>query len=172
MKRHDPAFLPILPRAPGAHRGHRLQKARIAAERSEGVRTNNPPRVRREHRPEKRRRDGPRHNPTSEEAVRALNLIDVVFHDAPRVRELWHEYFAVLNTEGLGGGQRQKKNLEMITEMAKVLGYGEAITHLDMDRVYYPVALGEQARKSAALVDGFLRLFEKLGAGERKPPEG
>ena len=118
---------------------------------------------------------GSRHAPTSEETVRALNLIDVVFHDAPRVRELWHEYFGMLNNEGLnnpnGFQQRQKKNLEMITEMAKALGYGEAITHLDMDRVYYPVALGEQARKNTALVDGFLRVFEKLGAGEEKKPE-
>ena len=86
-----------------------------------------------------------RHSPVIEENVRALNMIDVVFHDSPRVRQLWHEYFDMLGNEGLnnklGWSQRQKKNLEMITEMAKVFGYGEAITHLDVDRVYYPVGL-------------------------------
>jgi hypothetical protein len=66
-----------------------------------------------------------RHSPIIEDNVRALNMIDVAFHDCPRVRELWHEYFNMLGNEGLnnpsGWPQRQKKNLEMITEMAKVL---------------------------------------------------
>src|SRR6266566_6171649 len=118
---------------------------------------------------------GTRHNPTGDDSIRALNLIDVVFHDASRVRELWHEYYGMLNNEGLnnpmGWTQRQKKFLEMITEMARVLGYGKAITHLDVDRIYYPVALSEQTRKNAALMDGFLKLFEKLGAGAPKPPD-
>lgn len=106
---------------------------------------------------------GLRHAPTSDESIRALNLIDVVFHDAPRVRELWHEYFGMLNNEGLnnpiGWGQRQKKNLEMITEMARVLGYGKAITHLDVDRVYYPIALEQRAKKDTALTDGFIQFL-------------
>jgi uncharacterized protein DUF6680 len=116
-----------------------------------------------------------RHNPLTDETIRALNMIDVVFHDAPRVRTLWHEYYDMLHNEGLnnptGWEQWQKKNLEMITEMARVLGYGRAITHLDAARVYSPVGPSEQARKNAELVDGFLRLFEKLGAGTPKLPE-
>jgi hypothetical protein len=36
----------------------------------------------------------------------------------------------------------------MITEMAKVLGYRKAITHLDVDRVYYPIGLGAQWQKA------------------------
>lgn len=109
---------------------------------------------------------GLRHAPTSDETIRALNLVDVVFYDAPRVRQLWHEYFGMLNNEGLnnpiGWGQRQKKNLEMITEMAKVLGYGKAITHLDVDRVYYPTALAERAQKDKAISDGILNFFALL----------
>src|SRR5688572_7888947 len=85
---------------------------------------------------------GTRHNPVSDETVRALNLIDVVFHKDAKVRHLWHEYLDMLSNEGLnnptGWAQRQKKNLEMITQMAKNLGYKHTITHLDVDRVYYP----------------------------------
>lgn len=105
-----------------------------------------------------------RHSPILDETVRALNLIDVVFHDSNRVRELWREYFDMLNNEGLnnpsGWSQRQKKNLEMITEMAHALGYGNEITHLDVDRVYYPVGLGEQAKRGQEISDELLRVLK------------
>jgi len=114
-----------------------------------------------------------RHSPVIEENVRALNMIDVVFHDSPRVRQLWHEYFDMLGNEGLnnelGWSQRQKKNLEMITEMAKILGYGEAITHLDVDRVYYPVGLGTQSQKGAAITDELLRVLKASGGVQLAP---
>jgi hypothetical protein len=107
---------------------------------------------------------GNRNNQISIDSVRALNMIDVVFHDAARVRGLWHEYFDMLSNKGLendlGWKQRQKKNLEMITEMAKVLGYGEAITHLDVDRVYNPIGLENQSQKGAQITDELLRVLK------------
>ena len=108
-----------------------------------------------------------RHSPIIDENVRAINMIDVVFHDCQRVRELWHEYFNMLANEGLnnpqGWPQRQKKNLEMLTEMAKVLGYGKAITHLDVDRVYYPVGLGAQSQKAQEIAEELLRVLKASG---------
>ena len=105
-----------------------------------------------------------RHSPILDETVRALNLIDLVFHDSSKVRSLWHEYFQMLNNEGLnnpnGWSQRQKKNLEMITEMARALGYGREISHLDVDRVYYPVGLGEQAKRGQEISDELLRVLK------------
>jgi hypothetical protein len=104
-----------------------------------------------------------RHTPITDEVVRALNMIDIVFHDSPAVRRLWREYFDMLGNPGLqnpqGFQQRQVKNLEMITEMAKVLGYGKAISHLDVDRVYYPVGLGKQADQAQAISDELLRVL-------------
>ena len=105
-----------------------------------------------------------RHSPVTEEHVRALNMIDVVFHDCSKVRQLWREYFDMVCNRGLdnevGFAARQKKNLELITEMARTLGYGKAITHLDMDRVYYPIGLGDQSKKSAELLDELLRVLK------------
>jgi len=99
--------------------------------------------------------------------VRALNTIDVAFHDAPRVRQTWHELFDMLNNAGLqnplGYQQRQKKTLELITEMAKALGYGKAITHLDVDRVYSPIGLGVQSERSEAIADELLRVLKASG---------
>ena len=105
-----------------------------------------------------------RHTPVIDENVRALNMVDVIFHDCAGVRKLWHEYFDMLNNEGLnnqnGWQTRQKKNLEMITEMAKVLGYGQAITYLDVDRVYYPFGLGEQSKRAQEISDELLRVLK------------
>lgn len=42
-----------------------------------------------------------RHYPVSDENVRALNMIDMIFHDKKGVRKLWHEYFDMLKNEGL-----------------------------------------------------------------------
>lgn len=114
-----------------------------------------------------------RHSPIIDENVRALNMIDVVFHDSQRVRDLWHEYFNMLGNEGLnnpqGWTQRQKKNLEMITEMAKGLGYGKAITHLDVDRVYYPVGLGAQSQKAQEIAEELLRVLKASGGFQLAP---
>ena len=104
-----------------------------------------------------------RHSPITDETVRALNMIDVVFHKAPRIRQLWHHYFDMLTNEGLnnsqGWSQRSKKNLEMITAIAADLGYGRSITHLDVDRVYYPVGLGRQAERANEISTELLRVL-------------
>ena len=117
-----------------------------------------------------------RHALISEEPVRALNMIDVVFHDCPNVRQLWHEYFGMLNNEGLnnpnGWKQRQAKNLEMITAMAKVLGYGQAITHLDIDRVYYPTGLGTQSQRAEEIANELLRVLKASGGLQVNPKLG
>src|SRR4051812_19132766 len=63
-----------------------------------------------------------RHSPVTDQTVRALNMIDVVFANKRRIRQLWREYYDSLCNEGLnnqqGWKQRQVKNLELITEMA------------------------------------------------------
>src|SRR5437868_3946497 len=38
-----------------------------------------------------------RHTFQSREAVRALNLIDVAFHDNPEVRRIWREYHGMIS---------------------------------------------------------------------------
>jgi Family of unknown function (DUF6680) len=114
-----------------------------------------------------------RAEPLSPEAVRALNVIDLVFHDKDSVRRLWREYFDMLNNQGLnnpqGFAQRSKKNLELITEMAKSLGYGRAISHLDVDRVYYPVGAWAQTQKNQEIQDELLRVLKSTARVEVQP---
>ena len=106
---------------------------------------------------------GYRHAPLSEEPLRALNSIDALFYKDASVRRLWHDYFSMLNNEGLnnenGWRQRNTKYLEMLAEMAKVLGYGQKLTHLDIDRVYRPTGVAMAAERSEALADELLRVL-------------
>lgn len=120
-----------------------------------------------------------RHTPITEENVRALNMIDVLFFDKPTVRGLWREYFEMLSNSGLdnleGYKTRQTKNLELINEMAKVLGYGQAISHIDVDRVYYPKGLVQQGEEGAELTRELLRVLRATAGLEVKlqePPQG
>jgi hypothetical protein len=101
---------------------------------------------------------------TTDEAVRAVNLIDVVFYDQPSVRKLWREYYDMVTNEGLqnanGWSLREKKYLELVTEMARVLGFGKEISHLDVDRVYYPQGLSDNAKKASEISEELLRVLK------------
>jgi hypothetical protein len=104
------------------------------------------------------------HGPASDEKVRALNMIDVVFRKAPKVRGLWHEYFDMVNNAGmnnpLGHDQWNRRYLEMLAAMAKDVGYGQEITALDIDRVYSPVGFGKFNERSEAISDELLRVLK------------
>lgn len=44
--------------------------------------------------------------------------------------------------------------------MAKSLGYAKSISYLDVDRVYYPVGLGEQTQRTNEIADELLRVLK------------
>ena len=118
-----------------------------------------------------------RHEPLSTEAVRALNMIDLAFYDETTVRQRWREYLEMLNNQGLnnpsGWQQQGKKRIELITEMAKDLGYGKAITHLDVDRVYTPVGIVDQFTRNQELLSELLRVLKAtktLHVSTEQPP--
>ena len=114
-----------------------------------------------------------RHVPLSEENVRALNTIDLYFYNAPQVRKLWREYYEMLNNAGLnnalGFPQRQQKSLELITEMANVLGYGKTIKSFDVNRVYYPEGLGKSHSRGEAIAEELLRVLKSSNGIQMSP---
>lgn len=109
------------------------------------------------------------------ENVRALNMIDLTFHDSAKVRNLWKELFSLLQvpdtTPGIGE-QRKKKHLEMVVEMVKVLGYGKSITAFDADRIYIPVGLAGQIQKQNELLDELLKVLKASGGIHFTPKTG
>lgn len=104
------------------------------------------------------------HSSPSDEQVRALNMVDVVFRNSTEVRSLWHEYFNMLGNEGLanplGFAQRNKKYLELLVAMAKDVGYGRTLTHLDIDRVYTPTGLAKYNERGEAISNELLRVLK------------
>jgi hypothetical protein len=109
-----------------------------------------------------------RHSVVSYDSVRALNLIDLVFHDVPRVRKLWAEYFDMLCNAGLnnpvGWTQRNAKNVELITAMASELGLGRSISALDVQRIYSPVGLGEFESRQIEIQQELVRVLKSTGS--------
>jgi hypothetical protein len=101
----------------------------------------------------------------TDEIVRALNMIDVVFCDQKKIRSLWREYLDMLSDTALnnptGWGLQNVKRKELIAEMAKVVGYEKEITLKDIERVYSPLGLFEEAMRTGALQAELLRVLKE-----------
>jgi hypothetical protein len=114
-----------------------------------------------------------RETPLTIENVRALNMIDITFHKSKNVRKVWKELFDLYNNPSmnseLGGKQRKTKNLELIVEIAKELGYKKTITAFDADRIYIPQGLAEQMEKNNQLIDELLRVLRASGGVQFLP---
>ena len=117
-----------------------------------------------------------RQTPLTVDNVRALNMIDITFHNSPHVRRLWKELYEMFSnasySTAAGAEQRMKKNLELIVEIANVLGYKRTISAFDADRTYIPEGLAEQMRKSNELMDELLRVLKASGGIQLDPKPG
>lgn len=100
--------------------------------------------------------------PPPQDLVNALNLINVVFSDCPRVVAQWHEYLDLLNQiQNWEENQkkREHKYLELLSEMARSLGY-RAIQQTDIDKFYTPRGIAEQYEATTKLQQEMLRVFQ------------
>jgi hypothetical protein len=80
----------------------------------------------------------------SENGVRALNLIDVVFNDAREVREAWAELFLAFDTKHNVPPHAQEERLrKLLAAMANDIGLGDGLRIDDFGRVYFPTALAQ-----------------------------
>ena len=58
--------------------------------------------------------------------VAAMNVIDIVFSDSPKVVEQWGNYYKTLcsnNVDGYELKKREEEKTKLLEEMAKALGY-------------------------------------------------
>jgi hypothetical protein len=99
--------------------------------------------------------------PPTIEWVNALNLIDVVFADHTSVVNLWHNYYEELKhaAEPSHAQTLQHAHLQMLSEMARVLGY-KRLQQTDIDKYYSPVAHGNQLELNYKTQQEFLRVLE------------
>lgn len=81
------------------------------------------------------------------EAVKALNLIDVVFKDSPSVRDAWADLFSTFDTNrDVPGHVREERLRGLLKVMAGDLGLADGLRPDDFGRVYYPNAQAEEDR--------------------------
>jgi len=80
----------------------------------------------------------------SDDAVRALNSIDVAFAHSTPVREAWAELFQALNTPNVPPHVMDERIRKLLREMSIELGIADQLRMDDFSRVYYPNALQQQ----------------------------
>ena len=75
--------------------------------------------------------------PPKIEWVNALNLLDVVFQDAPKVTAAWHSLYEYLHIRPMDPRLYDQKVNDLLIEMALVLGYSTLRT-TNLDKFYSP----------------------------------
>ena len=79
------------------------------------------------------------------DSVRALNLIDVVYSECPKVREAWAELFLTFDgSREVPRHVQDEKYRGLLKEMAAELDLDGALKLDDLGRVYYPNALAQE----------------------------
>lgn len=93
-----------------------------------------------------------RYEPTDEECVEALNMVDVVFYENVKVREAWRNFknATEMPESDVKAQTIIDKHLKMLEVMAENIGY-KKIKWDDINQYYYPVGLSDRKRDEAVL---------------------
>ncbi|MGH9350587.1 MAG: DUF6680 family protein [Terriglobia bacterium] len=76
----------------------------------------------------------------SDNAVRALNLIDLVFNESRQVREAWSELFLAFHMNPLLQHVIDERLRKLLAAIAKDIGLADELRNDDLGRVYFPRA--------------------------------
>lgn len=97
-------------------------------------------------------------NVETREWIESLNLIDVVFQDDFKVRDAWHAYHDSLNENSPAHGSKDVFRLELLSEMAKCLGYKE-LRQSEIARTYRPSGFKKKIKEENTLRREWLRIL-------------
>ena len=97
--------------------------------------------------------------PPTVEWVNALNLIDVVFQDNPKIIQAWHKLYEYVYVRPMDMKLFEQKTLDLPSEMAKELGYPN-LKQTDIDKFYNPEAHGNQAARVSEMQTELLRVLK------------
>lgn len=79
----------------------------------------------------------------SDNGVRALNLIDVVFNHSRDVREAWSELFLALQMNPFQQHVMEERLRRLLAAIARDIGLADALRTDDLGRIYYPRVMAE-----------------------------
>lgn len=91
------------------------------------------------------------------QVAQALNKIDVIFAKNSEVKKCWHDYYSLLQQPP--GELRAHKWLELLTNMAKVLGYS-SLSQVDLDKFYIPQGHADDADHQRKMGQQWARVLE------------
>jgi hypothetical protein len=95
-------------------------------------------------------------------AVSALNVIDVVFHDDRDVRDAWRLFLTCANTKPLNSAMLIDRYNAILEKMSRNLNLLTSITVFDIQNSYYPEGLGTlDAAAHAEAIDKLERFSAK-----------
>ena len=107
-------------------------------------------------------------NPPNQSWVNGLNIIDVIFYDAPKVLEAWHKLFDILNDKNkVGSNEHTRQYITLLTEMATTLRY-KSLKWTEIDKFYSPQIYAEQAQINAQMQGDLLSFFQTATATLQK----
>jgi hypothetical protein len=80
----------------------------------------------------------------SENGIRALNLIDVVFNESRAVREAWSELFLAFHMKPLLQHVIDERLRKLLGTIAKDIGLSDELRNDDLGRVYFPAIQAQE----------------------------
>jgi hypothetical protein len=98
-------------------------------------------------------------DPPNQAWVNALNIIDVIFYDAPKVLEGWHKLYPILQDETKTHSEEKvHAYIHLLSEMATVLNYPK-LQQIDIDKFYSPTIYAQQAEMNAQMQGEIMSFF-------------
>src|ERR1700691_1220977 len=80
----------------------------------------------------------------SDNGVRALNLIDVVFNESREVREAWSELFLAFHMKTVVQHVIDERLRKLLGAIAKDIGLSDELRTDDLGRVYFPIVQAQE----------------------------
>ncbi|MFC4723028.1 DUF6680 family protein [Geojedonia litorea] len=97
--------------------------------------------------------------PRTDEYVIALNQIDAVFHDVPKIREAYTDLYKATSPNSPEISDSGKYLIVLLREMSKHLRFGN-IDDLDIDRYYTPQSRSDGQKLVNEYYTEFLRVLK------------
>lgn len=109
-------------------------------------------------------------NPPSQELVKSLNIIDVVFSKYPQVVLLWHQYYDLTSHRPLNEHLMEAKYLDLVSAMSKAVGYS-SLSQTAIARFYTPEIYADLDQLSLQTQLEWLRVLKSTGSFVTLPKE-
>lgn len=101
----------------------------------------------------------------SQEGVKALNSIHIIFSDDIHVRNCWRKYYKELCKPAIDQNElkaREDAMYELLESMAKNLGYSDDITREDIRNPYVPQAMVDAVNTNTMMQTGMLNIVQQM----------